>query len=262
MPCWNAHALPRSHVTPEGPAQHLARAGVEQVPGTDQVQRRVGRAEGADVQHPRQAPVGDETGAFTASAETGSCPACMAMTAGFPAPVVSRNGNTWSAIVPIVPMSPHVARLRAAVGHELLLLPSTAVLPVGDDGTVLLVQQAGSNDWSTLGGAVEIGESPAESAIRESYEELGVDVELTRLLGVDGGPDYEVTYPNGDKVAYVVSAYEGRITGGSPHVNDGELGSYGWFAQTELARLPLTRLTRALLTATELMPGEAAQGCG
>lgn len=159
-------------------------------------------------------------------------------------------------------MSPYVARLRAVVGRELLLLPSSAVLPVGDDGTVLLVRQAGRDEWSTLGGAVEIGESPAESAIRESYEELGVDVELTRLLGVVGGPDYEVTYPNGDKVAYVVSAYEARITGGSPHVNDGELGGFGWFAPAELPGLPLTRLTRALLTETALMPGEATRGCG
>lgn len=151
-------------------------------------------------------------------------------------------------------MSPHIARLRAVVGHELLLLPSVAVFPVGDNGEVLLVRQAGSDDWSTLGGAVEIGESPAEAAIRESHEELGVDVELTRLFNVLGVPDYEVTYPNGDKVAYVVSAYEARITGGSPYVNDGELEDFGWFARPELRMLPLSRIGRALLTEAGLMP--------
>jgi hypothetical protein len=40
-------------------------------------------------------------------------------------------------------MSAHVARLRAAVGHELLLLPSVSVLPVDEAGRVLLVQHAG-----------------------------------------------------------------------------------------------------------------------
>ena len=88
-----------------------------------------------------------------------------------------------------MPISPHIARLRAVVGHELLLLPSASVFPVDDDGRLLLVRQAGSDDWSTLGGAVDIGESPAQAAVRESQEELGIGVRLTRLLDVLGGPE-------------------------------------------------------------------------
>ncbi|MFZ0190857.1 MAG: NUDIX domain-containing protein, partial [Streptosporangiaceae bacterium] len=87
----------------------------------------------------------------------------------------------------------HVARLRAAVGHDLLLLPSVSVLPVDQTGRLLLVRHAGHNDgWGVLGGAVEVGESPAEAAVRETREEIGVDVRLVRLLDVLGGPDYQV----------------------------------------------------------------------
>lgn len=154
-----------------------------------------------------------------------------------------------------MPISPHIARLRTFVGHDLLLLPSVAVFPVDEDGRILLVQQAGLDNWSTLGGAVEFGESPAEAAIRESDEELGIRVRLARLLDVLGGPDFEVTYPNGDRVAWVVSAYEARITGGTPFVNDGELGGFGWFARDDLPGLQLSRFTRALLSETGLMPG-------
>ena len=71
-------------------------------------------------------------------------------------------------------MSAHIERLRAAVGHE-------------------------------------IGESPAETAIREAREEIGAGIRLTKLLDVLGGPDYEVTYPNGDRVAYVTSVYEAEV---------------------------------------------------
>ena len=76
----------------------------------------------------------------------------------------------------------HIARLRAVVGHDLLLLPSVSVLPVGRDGPLLLVRHAGHDDgWGVLGGAVEVGESPAEAAVRETREEIGVTVRLDRV---------------------------------------------------------------------------------
>ena len=78
----------------------------------------------------------------------------------------------------------HIARLRAVVGHE-LLLPSVSVLPVDEAGRILLVREAGHDDgWGTLGGAVEPGESPAAAAVREAREEISADVELIRLLDV------------------------------------------------------------------------------
>jgi len=145
----------------------------------------------------------------------------------------------------------HIARLRAFVGHELLVLPSSAVLCLDEEGRVLLAWQAEASDgWSTVGGAVDPGESPAEAAIREAREEIGVAVRLTRLLDVLGGPDYEVTYPNGDRVAYVCAVYEATVVDGDPAPADGELRKVAWFTRAELPAIPLTRFARALLTAT------------
>ena len=63
-------------------------------------------------------------------------------------------------------ISPHVARLRAAVGHELLVLPCVTVLPVDERGRMLLAWHAGHTDgWGTVGGAVDPGESPARAAV-------------------------------------------------------------------------------------------------
>ena len=145
----------------------------------------------------------------------------------------------------------HIARLRAVVGHDLLLLPSVSVLPVDQAGRLLLVRHAGHHDgWGVLGGAVEVGESPAEAAIRETREEIGVDVRLMRLLDVLGGPDYQVSYPNGDRTAYVTAVYEAAITDGSPAVSDDELTDIAWFTREQLPRLELSRFSRALLSAT------------
>lgn len=149
----------------------------------------------------------------------------------------------------------HIARLRAVVGHELLLLPSAAVLPADEAGRVLLGWAAGSDDgWSTIGGAVDPGESPAEAAIREAREEIGVEIRLGRLLDVLGGPDYEVTYPNGDRTAYVCAVYEAAVIAGDPAPADGELSKIGWFTREELPAIPLSRFARALLTATGHLP--------
>jgi 8-oxo-dGTP pyrophosphatase MutT (NUDIX family) len=150
-----------------------------------------------------------------------------------------------------VGISAHIARLRAVVGHDLLLLPSVSVLPIDPAGRLLLVRHAGHHDgWGALGGAIEVGESPAEAAVRETREEIGVEVRMVRLLDVLGGPDYEVTYPNGDRTAYVTAVYEAAIIDGSPAVHDGELSDIAWFGPGLLAGLELSRFTRALLSAT------------
>jgi ADP-ribose pyrophosphatase YjhB (NUDIX family) len=158
-------------------------------------------------------------------------------------------------------ISPHIARLRAFVGHELLVLPSAAVLPVDEEGRVLLGWHAGSSDgWGIIGGAVDPGESPAAAAVREAREEIGVEVRLGRLLDVVGGPDYEVTYPNGDRVAYVSAVYEATIVDGAPAPADGELSEVAWFTREELCTAHLRRFARAVLTATGYLPAPATPG--
>jgi ADP-ribose pyrophosphatase YjhB (NUDIX family) len=150
-----------------------------------------------------------------------------------------------------VGIAPHIARLRAVVGHELLLLPSVALLPVDEAGRLLLVQETGHNDgWHVMGGAVDMGESPAEAAVREAREEMGVGVRLVRLLDVVGGPGFEVHYPNGDRVAYVSAVYEVEIIDGTPAPADGELSEVAWFTPAELQSLELNPFARATLRAT------------
>jgi ADP-ribose pyrophosphatase YjhB (NUDIX family) len=158
-------------------------------------------------------------------------------------------------------IAPHIARLRAFVGHEQLLLPCATALPLDERGRVLLAWAAGHSDgWGTVGGAVDPGESPAEAAIREAREEIGVEIRLIRLVDVLGGPDYEVTYPNGDRAAYVTAVYEASVIDGVPAPADGELSDVAWFTREELASIPLSRFTRALLTATGYLPTGYDQG--
>jgi ADP-ribose pyrophosphatase YjhB (NUDIX family) len=64
-------------------------------------------------------------------------------------------------------------------------MPSlAAIVAIIDNGKVLLTKREDFEVWCLPGGGVEDGESLAEAAIREAKEETGVDVELTRLVGV------------------------------------------------------------------------------
>ena len=151
-------------------------------------------------------------------------------------------------------ISPYVARLREKVGHELLVLPSVAVLPRDDARRVLLVQIADTGQWATIGGAIEPDESPEEAAVREAEEEAGVRLELGPLLGVLGGPDYRMVYPNGDQTCYVTTVFDARVISGSPAPDGDETVAVRWWALDALPVELMSTFTNALLQAVGLRP--------
>lgn len=139
------------------------------------------------------------------------------------------------ATVPLVGISSHLARLRGVIGHELVPLPSVSVIVVDDHARLLLVRHTSNRDgWAVPGGAVDIGESPAQAAVREIREETGLQISQLRLLDVLGGSDYEVTYPNGDWVAYVTAVYQAGIADGIPVPDQEEISELDWFARALL----------------------------
>jgi len=147
-----------------------------------------------------------------------------------------------------VPISEHIRRLRKRVGTELLLVPSAAVLVRDERGRVLLVRHVELGTWSLPGGAIEPDEPPQVAAVREAYEETGLLVESGKLLGVYGGPEFRITYPNGDRVAYVPAVFEGRAVGGVERPDGIETSEVRWFQPAELDGLPLTPIARTVLT--------------
>lgn len=144
-------------------------------------------------------------------------------------------------------MSDYVRALRQKVGNDYLLMPCAAVLVRDDAGRVLLVRHV-EGRWQLPGGAIDPDESPADAARRECREEASVDVELGRLAGVYGGPDYRVTYANGDEVGVVSVVFEAEIVSGTPRPGDDETQDVGWFAPAELEALELRATTRGVFT--------------
>ena len=117
-------------------------------------------------------------------------------------------------------MSSHVRRLRDALGSELLVLPSVTGIIFDEQDRILLVRQTESGVWSAPGGSVDPHEIPADAVVREVWEETGLYTAPVRILGVYGGPSCLVTYPNGDRTEYVMTAFECAVRGGALRPSD------------------------------------------
>ena len=136
-----------------------------------------------------------------------------------------------------MPMSEYMRGLRAAVGPVLLEVPSVSIVLRDENGRVLLVEHENDRRWVTPGGAVEPAETPAEAALREMWEETGLFVELTRVIGVYGGPEFIVQYRNGDETSYMMVAFEARLVSGEARPDNVETLDVRYFSANELAEV-------------------------
>ena len=109
-----------------------------------------------------------------------------------------------------MPMSDYVRSLRAKIGNDLLEIPTVSILNFDERDRVLLVRHAEGDLWTTPGGMVEPYEIPADAAVREMWEETGLHVELTHIVGVFGGPWCSATYANGDRIAWTSIVFGAR----------------------------------------------------
>jgi 8-oxo-dGTP diphosphatase len=133
-----------------------------------------------------------------------------------------------------VPVSEYVARMRATVGHDLLLLPGVSAVVTDDEGRVLLARRSDNGRWSVPAGMIDPGEQPADTALREVLEETGVHAEIVRLAGAATHP---VVYPNGDTCEFLNVWFRCRAVGGEAGVTDDESLEVGWFAPDDLPEL-------------------------
>ncbi|GAB3464634.1 NUDIX domain-containing protein [Streptomonospora sediminis] len=113
------------------------------------------------------------------------------------------------------------------------LIPASNLLVAGAQGAILLQRRRDTGQWALPGGAQDIGETPAQCAVRECEEETGVVAEVTGLLGVFSDPRHIVAYTDGEIRQQFEVAYIGRPTGGAPRVND-EADGVEWVLPEEL----------------------------
>jgi 8-oxo-dGTP pyrophosphatase MutT (NUDIX family) len=144
----------------------------------------------------------------------------------------------------------YVPQLRRVVGGAMLLqIPAVTVVLRDDEGRVLLARHVENDQWLLPGGTIEPGENPADAAIREMWEETGLVVRLTSLVGVFGGPNFIVQYRNGDRTSYVTAVFEARSSERDPHLDNKELLEIRFASEPETKSLSSASWVAEILSA-------------
>lgn len=131
----------------------------------------------------------------------------------------------------------YISYIRSKVGHDRVFFPFSGGILADEEGRVLLQLRGDKKTWAIPGGAMELGETSLQAAVREFHEETGNAVEAKRLLNVY--TNFDESYPNGDKVQTVVFLYELQALENVDISNfhNEETLRLGFFSKEEIAEL-------------------------
>ncbi|MEU8241791.1 NUDIX domain-containing protein [Actinoplanes missouriensis] len=124
------------------------------------------------------------------------------------------------------------------------VVPSANVVVVNDEGEILLIRRSDNDKWALPGGGMDLGESLPDTAVRETAEETGVDVEVTGLVGIYTDPRHVILYTSNNEVRQEFSVvFTARPIGGRPTPSS-ESTEVRWVPPAEISSLPMDRSMR------------------
>lgn len=131
------------------------------------------------------------------------------------------------------------------------LVPSVTAAVRDDQGRLLLIHKIDNNKWALPGGAMELGESIADAAIREVAEESGIRIEITDLVGLYTSPGHVMSYDDGEVRQEFSVCFHARPLGGELREDGTETKAARWVEISELDDLSIhpsmrTRINDAL----------------
>jgi len=97
------------------------------------------------------------------------------------------------------------------------LVPSVNVIVANDAGEILMIRRSDNDNWAVSGGAIDLGESVAQAAVRETREESGIDCEITGVVGIYSDPKHVILYTSNGEVRQEFSiVLTARVVSGQP----------------------------------------------
>ena len=141
----------------------------------------------------------------------------------------------------------YLGRLRASAGDtDTLFFVGARGVIFDDERRLLLIQRSDNGRWALPAGAMELGESIRDCAIREVWEETGLRATDLTPFAMYTGPAY--TYTNQYRhtyqsimMSFVIHAWDGEVR----QVTDETLDAR-WFALDELPDPSSPVITEAL----------------
>ncbi|MEV4760556.1 NUDIX domain-containing protein [Micromonospora sp. NPDC049559] len=110
----------------------------------------------------------------------------------------------------------YVGQLRALAGDRVLMFVGARAVVRDEAGRLLLIERSDNSYWALPAGAMELGESIADCAVREVWEETGLRAKAVTPFAMYTGPDRTITNMYGDTyqlfvVAFRVDEWDGTL---------------------------------------------------
>lgn len=118
------------------------------------------------------------------------------------------------------------------------IVVAVTVFVTDDEDRVLLIHRTDNDLWALPGGAQEFGEYIAQTAVRETKEESGIDVEVTGVVGIYTNPNHVVEFSNGEVRQQFSICFRARHIGGELTGSD-ETSEARWIPSDKLDELPI-----------------------
>ncbi len=112
---------------------------------------------------------------------------------------------------------------------------------------ILMTRRSDNGRWCLPGGGMDAGENAEETCVRELWEETGLKVLVSRLVGIYTSPDFLIEYADGNRVQIVAMHFEAEVTDGELRLSD-ETTDAGYFTPTEIATMDVIETHRQRIT--------------
>ncbi|AEM80143.1 NUDIX domain-containing protein [Streptomyces violaceusniger] len=123
------------------------------------------------------------------------------------------------------------------------LVPAASVVVADDSGRILLQRRRDNDMWALPGGAMHIGESLPDCAIRETSEETGINVEIIGIVGTYTNPRHVFAYDDGEVRQEFSVCFLARPVAGQLAASE-ESTDVRWFEPAEVDALPMVASIR------------------
>lgn len=112
---------------------------------------------------------------------------------------------------------------------------------------ILMTRRSDNGRWCLPGGGMDAGENAEEACMRELWEETGLKVHVSRLVGVYTSPDFLIEYADGNRVQIIAMHFEAEVISGELGLSD-ETTEADYFTSTEIATMDVIETHRQRIT--------------